>query len=283
MLVLAVSNAHERPELLAEQIENYNIAMNGNIFHIININSLYRDAFFEDANKKGISFDRFTNLHFLDRSLEAGYGRLAHVYLRGVQFALRLAINFDYVYFHTPSDLLIKRDVDKYISGFDLGFTKSYPYPFNEQRVFFDHVGRDHWVDAMSANALLFNLLEGLGQATAYRGRTEGSFYRRELFFELVFPWLLESSARDLVACDPPYPQEEAELVSCIEFMRARRSLKQADCLIKVYESNPGHIATVEDVIAAQSDPAVHGVKRLPLDLDSDVRQYIGRIMGRGN
>jgi hypothetical protein len=223
-VILAVSNAHDRPDLLAAQICNYNAAMNGNVIHAVNINSKFENQFWQSASELKIDFQAFGNVIFNSPAVQTGYGSILHAYLQTIMRALQRDLKFDYVYFHTPADLLIRRDVDVYISSFDFGFSDAYEYPFDEEHHFTLHHGKDRWVGPMSLNSGLFRFLNSLGHPIAHRVRTEGAFFKRQIFFEVVYPLLLSNGIEYFAQAPEPYPFEETELASCVEFFKKRHA-----------------------------------------------------------
>jgi hypothetical protein len=279
-VILAVMNAHDRPDLLAAQIRNYNAAMNGNVIHAVNINSKLEQQFWHSAKELNIDFQAFGNVMFNTPSVETGYGSILHAYLQTIMHALRQDLKFDYVYFHTPADLLVRRDVDAYISSFDIGFSDAYEYPFDEKHHFTLHHGKDRWVGPMSLNSGLFRFLDSLGHPVAHRVRTEGAFFKRHIFFEVLYPLLLTNGIEYFHKAPEPYPFEETELASCMEFFKKRHMIKRARNLIRVVEDKQVNGIDTDDVVDALKQHDIYGIKRPSNVLDSDVRRYIATLVG---
>lgn len=275
MTILVVSNWHEKPELLVEQVRNYNSAFDGDLLHYVNLNAELEESFWKDSASKSIDFSEFSNLSFLRPAVPTAWGRVAHAYLRAVLAAMKDGRKFDYIYFHTSADLLLKRGVNRHIRNHDIGLGEAW-----RAKAVFREVGGREAVEAASAKGfeeairadpILPQMLRGMEVGHLYKSRAEGSFFRAELFFEIMFPLLSFRSVTEMGSMEKAYPLEEYLFTTCVEFFCARHRVRRARHLVLTSRA-PRELATPEDLEAVLADPGLFGLKRFSPALNDPLR-----------
>lgn len=285
MVTLAVSTWHANPELLREQILNYNSGFSDNIIHMININSDFTEKFWADANRLSVDFHEIGNVYFTERPCRTYYGGVAHAFFTSVQDAIRENIKFDYIYWHTASDLLVKPGMDRYIRKFDVGFTKTRGQPLEYQTgegniefPVMPQMADSAWKKAISNDQYAGATLRAMGADKLYHSRSEGCFFSRDIFFEIMYLLISNISIREMNRPEAPYPIEEYMFAQCVEFFCARNTVRRANHVI-VTSRNERQRASIEDINAILETPNKFGVKRFDFDLASPEREYIRKLM----
>lgn len=285
MQTLAVSTWHEAPHLLLEQVNNYNAAFEGKVIHLININRDYQKNFWADAERKNINFDKVENVFFIEPPAKTFYCGVAHAYLIMVQYAMKMNFKFDYIYFHTSSDLLVKRGIDTHIRNHDIGFGKA---GYFEIKYRTDHRGHvlldfgqenlDPQLSSISLDPAFARVTQATGMEKLYKSRSEGCFFSRETFFEVMFPLTSNMSAWEMQSIPKPYPIEEYLFAQCVEFFCDRHNVRRTAHVIETSRSEKfmASISEIDDVI---SRPDKFGIKRFDMNLDSEPRQHIRRSL----
>lgn len=169
MTILCVSTASGDANLLRQQILTYNKCFDGDVFHIVHLSNEFNDRL--DVNpiiKKSIL--DLGNIHLFNR-VKTAYGVIFHAMLQCVFEAIRLGVQFDYVLFHTSSDLMVGSGVNKYIRKFDIGAAKPH---FMARNGF--------WYDKAVNYKKSELLLTALDSDKRYKARAEGCFFRRDIF-----------------------------------------------------------------------------------------------------
>jgi hypothetical protein len=291
--ILAVTNWHADPACLMQQIESYNIAFNNDIYHIVNINTDYAERFWMDAEVQGVSpRTAFHNVSFVEPGVKTAWGSVMQALLAGVRQALRQHIDFDYVLWHTSADLMLKRDANLHIRNYQIGHadfdwgvggSESFELKYTtvgkgegEESIALDpsDPSLELFVDAVAADRRLPAFYRSLGLQELYKSRCEGSFFRRDVFFEIVFPMLLEVSIRDMEALDPIYPMEEFLLAQCVEFFCARNpGILRTSHIVMTPEREDQYV-TEEDIAIAMEDSRIFGIKRFIEDPYAPIRAY---------
>jgi hypothetical protein len=266
MTTLAICTTHERPDLLLEQINNYDKCFNGNVFQVVHVNADYSDSFARDSSKLGINFPGMDRVHLFSK-FKTQWAGVFHAMLFGVTEALRLRVEFDRVLFHTNSDLLVKRDVDLHVKNYDIGCAK--PYVLE---------GTDFWFEKVSNSGSLSTYLSDLGHTVTLKSRMEGAFFRSDIFFELIYPLALR---HDLVSVESiqDYPMEEIELVHAVEFYRERHSVNGTRNLIHT-SSKPNQVCDEQDIDLVLGKADLFGIKRFSHNLDDPIRDRVRRLIG---
>lgn len=286
MAILAVTNWHNHPHLLRDQIKTYNAAFDNDVHHVVNINANFTQKFWDDAKNLSVDFTDFSNLHFSDPAVITRQMGIAQAYFSAVMFALRENIKFDYVYFHTSSDLMIKKGANEYIRKFDLGFGKAAGRPF-EYKVLDN--GRSAVVIPGATDTIFYYpilhhevlpaFLKAVGLPKFYKSRAEGCFFKREVFFEVMYPLLAHMSILDMERMENPYPIEEYLFAQCVEMFCARNDCKRARHLVST-STNEKQMATIEEIDAAMANGDIFGIKRFQPKLDAPERVYARQLLG---
>ncbi|MFC7706491.1 hypothetical protein ACFQXB_20225 [Plastorhodobacter daqingensis] len=286
MTVLAVSTWHKRPDLLVEQINSYSVALDGDVVHMINVNTDFEEEFWRDAESLGIDFSKCGNVYFAERPMRTCYGGVAHAFFNGVLEAQRRNLKFDYVYWHTSSDVMIKPGAMRHIRRYDLGFKSSAGRIFHietsegRDRVVFPDAPESRWLRAISADPKSARTLASMGMPRLYKMRSEGSFFRRDIFFEIMYPLLANMSMHEMPS-EPKdaYPIEEYLFAHCVEFFCQRNSVRRAHNLVFTSRSADKIISPdeVEQVLLSED---LFAVKRLSSDLDAPDRLLARKTLG---
>ncbi|WP_424135843.1 hypothetical protein [Roseomonas chloroacetimidivorans] len=278
MITLVVSNAHDAPDHLLEQAANYHWAFRGNLVQLVNINANTQERFWKEAQRDQVDFTSVPSLRFLPEPIGTEWGRIFHAFLGGIGFALRSGIAFDYVYFHTASDLLLKQGIDAYLPNYDLGFGKS--HAMKQDMSASQASISDFWSDAVTGNPRYMRFIRSLGQDASYKARAEGCFFSRQVFFEMIFPLMLTTSCEDLASMPQPYPHEEFELASLVEAYCRGRQVRRCPNVV-VTAKRESQLATTEDIDAIIATPDRWGIKRFPIGQNDGTRLYVRQIMER--
>jgi hypothetical protein len=283
MTILVVSNWHERPDLLLEQLDSYDAAFDGDLIHCVNINHETAPDFHAEAARKGIDFGRRGNLHFTTATVRTGWARVAHAFFQAVLDCMRHKRSFDYVYFHTASDLMIRPGANRHVRGFDLGFGRS-----GGSRVQFLTYGGVEYADnetnslafraAMRRDPRLARLLRSLGLDRIHKSRSEGCFFRRDIYFEIMYPTLASMSLADMEGLPGAYPIEEYVLATCVEEFCARSNIRRTRHMVHT-SHNEKNRASVEDMDAVRATADQFGIKRFDPDIDHPVRDYARKLL----
>jgi hypothetical protein len=286
MTTLAIATWHAKPQLLEEQILHYNASFDGDVTHLININADYKDSFWDEANNLGVNFSKYKNVIFFENPVRTYYAGVAHAFLIGVQEALRRKINFDYIYWHTSSDLLIKPGLGEFIRRFDIGFGKSNGVPFQYRK---DHRGEvlpkfdidspSDWLTAISEHHQITPALQAMGMDRLHKSRCEGSFFSREVFFEMIYPLTSNISVKEMSSPPKPYPMEEYIFAQCVEFFCKRHEIRRTSHVVMTSRA-PKNYATLEEIKLVISNSEQFGVKRFSIDLFSPERTFVRNNLG---
>ncbi|WP_226645097.1 hypothetical protein [Microbulbifer variabilis] len=265
MTVLCVSTASGDANLLRQQILTYNKCFDNDIFHAIHLSEEFNEYLYVNPSERKLLLD-IGNVHLFNR-VKTAYGVIFHAMLQSVLEALRIGVKFDYVFFHTSSDLMVKRGANKYIRMYDIGAAK--PHFLNSNGIWYEKA-----INFKKADALL----SSLGSDKRYKARAEGCFFKREIFFELIYPLLTHYGSiefNDLAR----HPVEEVEFAWAIEFFCARNSIKRVDNLVKTLVGRK-RIALLEDVESVAREDGVFGLKRFSSDRFDAARSYIFDSIG---
>jgi hypothetical protein len=294
--ILAVTNWHADPACLIQQIESYNIAFNDDVYHIVNVNADCAERFWMDADVQGVSpRTAFHNVSFVEPGVKTAWGSVTQSLVAGVRQALREQIDFDYVLWHTSADLMLKRDANLHIRNYQIGYAdfdwgKGGSESF-ELKYVTDDQGRESialdrddpslelFVDAVAADSRLPAFYRSLGLKELYKSRCEGSFFRRDVFFEVIFPMLLDFNISDMEALDPIYPMEEFLLAQCVEFFCARNPEILRTSHIVMTPEREDQFVTEADIAIAMEDSRIFGIKRFTEDPHSAIRGYARRTL----
>lgn len=263
MTILCVSTASADPILLRQQLVCYNHCFSGNVFHVIHV-SKELDESLSEAERELIN--SLGNVHLFTR-VTTKHGMIFHAMLQGVLEALRIGISFDYVYFHTSSDLLVKNGIDEYIRQFDVGATS--PYLLTD---------RDYWFGRVTKSLRSSEFLAVLGQKNRMKVRAEGTFFKKEIFFEIIYPFLTYFGSVDFNSI-ADYPVEEVEFSWCIEFYCSRNKVRRAKGLIKTLGGFEDY-AGKNEIDRVREQDGIYGLKRFRRDRYDCSREYAFESIG---
>jgi len=281
MTTLAIATWHARPQLLEEQIVSYNAAFEDDVVHLINVNADFHDSFWREARDLQVDFKKYSNLYFLETPVRTYYAGVAHAFFIAVQEAIRLNINFDYIYWHTSSDLLIKKGIANYIRNFDVGFGKSHGVDLGykvDHRGYllpnFDHPDPSAWLKAISEDPQIAQVLKAMNLPKLHKSRCEGSFFSRQVFFELMYPLTMHVSVSSMASPPKAYPLEEYIFAQCVEFFCQRNVVKRAPHVVST-SAAPKNIATIAEIEKSFKSADKFGIKRFTNELNSDERNLV--------
>jgi hypothetical protein len=285
MPILCVPNWHSRPDLLLQQILSYNIAFDDDIVHVINVNSNFSSFFWEDSQKKEIDFFSLNNVYFVDPPVETKKHSIVQAYFGGVIFALKRNINFDYIYFHTASDIMIKRGAGIHVRQFDVGFGSSRPSKFTYEplqdggvAVKVAGASGSTQLAAIAHDRKIPTFLRSLGSDAWYKSRAEGCFFRRDVFFEIMYPLVTNFGMDYMTALDPAYPIEEYLWAQSVEFFCARHKVRRTRHMVTTSHNERNHVSIIE-MDTALRDPNVFGIKRFTQVANSPEREYARKLL----
>lgn len=265
MTILCITVAHERPDLVLAQIENYNACFGGEAFHMVHVSAGFAASFESSQRSLGIDLEAPGNVHVFSR-VETRWGMIFHAMLQGVVEAARIGLRPDYYYFHTGADLLVRTGIAGHIRSFDLGAAA--PHALSDQ---------DYWIAQVNANPRLPVLLRSLGRDRPLKVRAEGCFFRRELFHEMVLPVAMTYGCTSLAEV-PEYPVEEIDLACAVEFYCGRHQVARTGNLVATSTAE-GQVATTDEIDRLRSGSAHFGIKRFRPELSDATRAYVDRCL----
>lgn len=280
MTILAVSTWHERPDLLLAQIEGYNLSFDGDVVHMVHINSDFHDVFFADAEKQNIDFKKVGNLYFAESPRSTRYAVIAHAYMHSVNEAMRIGLKFDYIYFHTSSDIMFKRGAAKYIREHDVGLYKAVAWNIlgghSSDRFRIDVKNPTKWLANIEKDKKAIFFYRTMKQEKIFGKRHEGMFFRKDIFFEAIFPLVSHYNIDEIENQIHVYPIEEFLFTQCLEMICKRYELKRRRNLIHSVKT-----LSCEDLNEAYQNPGVFGIKRPSKILDSPERVLANEMLLR--
>ncbi|WP_159997716.1 hypothetical protein [Roseomonas sp. 18066] len=282
MTILAITVWHQHPDRLFEQLQNYNQAFDGDVMHYVNINADFADSFAYATRKRRVDFSKIENLRFVTPPVRTAWAVILHAYLQAVLQAMQDRVAFDYVYFHTSADLMIRRGAAQHIRQFDAGLGKSWRIPgkLEEGVLSFEREGSDQ-LEAIKQDPAMPGFMQQNGFRSLYKCRAEGSFFRRALFFEAIAPMLSHWSLADMTRLPVVYPQEEYLLATCLEHYSQRNKITRARHLIAT-SKNEKQQATIEEMAEALQDPQLFGIKRFDQKADTPERSHALGLVAAG-
>ena len=260
MSILCVSTASGSPELLRQQILNYNRCMNERLVHVIHVSEEFNSYLNSNLSVKK-SILQSGNVYLFTR-VKTKFGMIFHAMLQGVFEALKNNLKFDYVYFHTSSDLLFKKDLDLYINNFDVGSARAHILSEN-----------DYWYERVVSSKVSSELMASLELRNRLKVRSEGCFFRREIFFEMIFPILTHLGTTDIERV-PNYPVEEVEFAWAIESYCEKNKVDRVANVVRNLVGQK-RVATVDDINAAEREHGVFGMKRFSSERFDVARKFL--------
>lgn len=280
MTILCVTNWHQYPDRLVEQLHNYNAACEGDVIHYVNVNAHFADKFFAAAAKKSIDFSAIPNLRFVEPPVPTRWASIMHAYFQAVLQAMRDGVAFDYVYFHTSADLIVKPGLNRHIRQFDIGFGRSWNIPFTMEggRMVFEATDNPQ-LQAIATDPIVPVFLRDSGFSGLHKCRAEGCFFRRALFFEVLFPLLTHWSLQQMATLEHVYPQEEYLFATCVEQYCLRYKVKRCRHAIMT-SKNEQQQATLEDMAEVQRQKHIFGIKRFAQNIDTPARSHALSLVG---
>jgi hypothetical protein len=283
MTILVVSSWHERPDLLADQIESYNQAFGGDLIHCININGNFEERFSAEVRQHGIDFSRYGNVYFPRFNVKTAWAMIAQAYFNGVLDSMINGRQFEYVYFHTASDLMIKSGADRHVKQYDIGFGNAPGHQFTLNKIdgrISVNIEIDYqpFRSAMAQDHKLANFIRDMNANVINASRAEGCFFRRDLFFEITYPILRNYSIEDMENMPQAYPIEEYLLATCVENFLARSKARRTRHLVTTSE-NTHQLASVGDMLTVMKNPQLFGIKRFRAKMDDPDRAYARQLL----
>ncbi len=160
---------HEKQDVVINQINNIKKYVPEAIL-VIHISSEMKECADLEAY---IAND--TNVYFNPTHLRCGWGNIIDAHISNFNY-LKSIMDFDYIMFHASNDMYIRKGVELYISQFDAGFHVHKIYKISR------------WWPSVCAleDPVVDELLKLLGAESIVATQIEGSFYRKELFDDVV-------------------------------------------------------------------------------------------------
>ncbi len=199
MIAMSITT-HETPRVIMELLSNIRYCYNGNAFLVVHVSADYKEAFYRHAAAKGIRLFA-DQIFWNDIEISTKWGNTLpsqiwnYLYLKNT-----LGIEFSHFQIISPSNLIIRKDMDVYIRNFDIVMRKAVP--------------SDKWMWGSQARGdpkyQQFREENGLGGCLC--ARVDGLAVKDEIFGAFARKLLLRYSISDMQAIDPTYPQEETIL-----------------------------------------------------------------------
>lgn len=158
--------AHEKPEIVQEQIQNTLHFLPGSVI-ILHLHVSF------DWGGNLVDFANNDTVFVNPNPLPTLWGNLHHAHNSNFHYA-RSLFDFDYFLLHSSSDLFVRLGAADYIPTVDAGVSQVAPLPiwsaplFAEGDPVFQRIARDAGADEL------------------WCSQVEGTFYRREVFQEMV-------------------------------------------------------------------------------------------------
>lgn len=158
--------AHEKPEIVRDQIQNILQFLPGSAI-VLHLHVQF------DWGGTPVNFADNESVFVNPNSVPTFWGNLHHAHHANFHYA-RSLFDFDYFLLHSSSDLFVKSGAAEYIPTVDAGVSRVAPQPswsaplFAEGDPVFQRIAKDAGADEL------------------WCSQVEGTFYRREVFQEMV-------------------------------------------------------------------------------------------------
>lgn len=160
---------HEKQDVVINQINNIKKYVPEAIL-VIHISSEMTECADLEA-----FIDSEDNVYYNPMRLNCGWGKIIDAHISNFIY-LKSIIDFDYIMFHASNDMYIRKGVVNYISQFDAGF--------HVHKIF--TISRWWPSVCILEDPVVDELLKLLGTESIVATQLESSFYRKELFDDIV-------------------------------------------------------------------------------------------------
>jgi len=168
--------AHEKPEIVIDQIENVHRYLPGAqiVLHLHRKFAWEVPKRFQIGRAKPtVDFTQYEGVIVNPVSHRTEWGNLHHAHNSNFKYAAT-KIDFDYFLLHSSSDLFVRRGVEDFISKWDMGVSVIPPQ-------------HDWGAPLMAEGDPVFQkIMKEAGASELWTSQVEGTFYRKELFAEMV-------------------------------------------------------------------------------------------------
>ena len=264
---------HERAEVVIDQICNYKFFCPncGIVLHISN-GFNWKDSFLKEEEFLSI-LSTFENVFVNPTRLNTALGDIVHVHLSNFEYVSKVA-EFEYFSMEASNDLFVRKMPP--ISNCDANFGNAV----------FEEMPNWFWYKSTIQDEYLYKILNYLGATIpdVRSSQIEGSFYRKELFREIVdvvnavYKYEEVYNKRRII-----YPREEIYYPTVAYILSKGKSLKIIQPnYVRVFWNNKDYLPTTEQItdIAQGKMPGIYGVKRVLRTIDDPARVYIGTQIG---
>jgi len=168
--------AHEKPEIVIDQIENAHryFPEASIILHLHRKFAWEPPKRFQIGRQKPtVDFTQYERVMVNPVSHRTEWGNLHHAHNSNFKYA-QTKLDFDYFLLHSSSDLFVRPGVAGFVSKYDMGVSLLAPHA-------------DWGAPLMAEGDPVFQrIMKEAGAKELWWSQVEGTFYRRELFAEMV-------------------------------------------------------------------------------------------------
>lgn len=181
---------HEKPEVIMDQIANFQYYVPGSIV-ILHINKQFYNRYSDCKLRK------IKNVIINPEHLEIQWGDIIEAHISNYKYLREKEEKFDYWLFHASNDMYICKGISQYMSNYKAGFFKHYIY--SDETL---------WWPGKCAlkDKRLQEIMKQCGQTEIVASQIEGSFYRKDIM-DQIFDILLNKHYDK--TSDIFYPREE--------------------------------------------------------------------------
>ena len=266
---------HERAEVVIDQIVNYKFFYPncGIVLHISN-GFNWKDSLLKEEDFLSV-LNGFENVFVNPTRLNTVWGDIIHTHISNFEYVSKVA-EFEYFSLNSSNDLFVRnvppiKDCD-ICSNLKNSLEKVSSWLT--------------WYKKVIADEYLYKILDYMGAnlSDACKNQIEGSFYRKEIFREIVDVINAVYSYEDV--CNTSriiYPREEVYLSTVANILNKTKQWKIIQPnYVRVFWSNKGIIPTEQQItdIAQEKVRGVYAVKRVSRKIDDPIRIFIGTKIG---
>lgn len=168
--------AHEKPEIVIDQIENIHRWV-PDAWIILHLHRKFawgppRKRWERDTAER-VDFSKYDRVMVNPTSYPTEWGNLHHAHNANFHYA-KTQMDFDYFLLHSSSDLFVKKGVEDYIKKFDFGVSILPPQ---------HDWGAPHMAEA---DPVFQNIMRDAGAKELWTSQIEGTFYKTEVFAQML-------------------------------------------------------------------------------------------------
>ena len=268
MIAISITT-HENPRLIMEIASNVKHCYNNKAFLIVHVSADHKDAFYRHAVATGLSLVA-DNVFWNDSAISTKWGNTLPMQIWNYLYLkTKLKQSFSHFQILSPSNLVIKGNLESYVSNFDVIMRKTAPAS-----------GGWFWNDMAVADTRYKSFREANGLGECLCARVDGIAVKDEIFGEFVRRLLFVYSVSDLQNVDPTYPQEETILPTFLASLN-HEIYQFGDAQAKTFEPNEAEL-TVAIVQRLMDDQKIAYLKRIAPQERDPVRSFILGKMSSG-